>query len=246
MKNICSAILCVLFLFAGLASAQDATERIEKKQGDEKVTVDSGQLFWIFLTTGKTTEGVSDERIQEMQAAHLANFKALAERDKLLTAGPLTDPEKKLRGIVVARAKNERELMSYFDEDPYVQNGYLKIEATKMKFEHGVINTKITPQGLEEYRIVILENNGGEHKESEDERAKNRAFMDQLSADKNVLLSAILPSGKFNRHAVLVMSKNENDEALKQLIAEIPAVKSGLWKTRVFPLYMGKGTLTSS
>jgi uncharacterized protein YciI len=45
-----------------------------------------------------------------MQAAHLANFGRLQKAGKLFTAGPLADPQRKMRGIVVVKAADLKSL----------------------------------------------------------------------------------------------------------------------------------------
>ena len=215
------------------------------KPGTKKLQ-EGGQLYWIFLTTGKSSEGVDKELIEEMQAAHLANFKTLAEQKKLLTAGPISDPEKRLRGIVVVQAHNRDELKAMFKDDPFVQKGYLNVEATEMDFEYGAINTRITPDGLEEFRLVILEKDSKPNEFSESDSKENQSYIAEMSSEKDLLLTAFLPKEGFNRAAILVMAKGENDDSIDQKVSNIPAVKAGVWKFRIFPLLMGKGTLTKA
>ena len=105
-----------MFVFACSLSAQvedskpEPSADAETKKAAPVTTANDTKLFWVFLTTGKSTKGVEKEEVEKMQAEHLANFKRLAEEEKLLLAGPLADPEKKLRGIVVLKAKNQNDL----------------------------------------------------------------------------------------------------------------------------------------
>ena len=221
----------------------------DKKQADEienKDNSETGKLYWIFLTTGKSLEGVASEEVEKMQAAHLGNFKKLAEESKLLTAGPMTDPEKKLRGIVVVKASGPAELNKMFEPDPYVQKGYLTIEATEMEFDHGVINTKITPQGLEEYRLAIIEKVDREADSSSEVASQNKKFISEMNTNPNLLMTVFFPGHKFGRTAVMILKKQENDDAINETLNSIPSIEQGIWKSRVFPLYMGKGSLTPS
>ena len=248
VENFFAKSMTVLLLACcSVSVGQEDTDK-SKKTPETKAEVESAdsKLYWVFLTTGNSTEGVEKERIQEMQAAHLANFKSLAEQEKLLTAGPMSDPEKRLRGIVVVRAKNLDELKSMFGEDPYVQKGYLKIEATEMSFEHGVINTKITPQGLDEFRMVVLEKTSSADEFSDADTKANQAFIADMSSDEELLLTVFLPKADFNRTAVLIMAKGESDQPINEKVNNIPAVKAGVWKSKIFPIYMGKGSLKSS
>ena len=227
----------------GIAQENAANQQTGNK---EKTAVASdAKLYWIFLTTGKSTKDEKPESIEEMQKAHLENFKSLAEEEKLITAGPMKDPDERLRGIVVVKAKNRAELTSFFEDDPYVQEGFLKIEATEMKFNHGAINTKITPQGLEEFRLVIFEKGeAGEMKQ--DQLDQNENYLNELSAEKDLRLTVMLPKGEFNRTALMILTKPNEEKQIEERLREIPAVKSGFWKSKVFPLYMGKGSLSAN
>lgn len=240
--------LVILVFVTGLATHSSAQET---KQSDEAKSMKTEpRLFWIFLNAGKSTEGVDSEKVQEMQREHLANFKKLAEEEKLLTAGPLTDPEKKMRGIVIVRAQSKSVLKEFFQTDPFVQQGYLSIEAIEMNLELGDLNAKINPQGLEEYRLVVFERNGDQNSDatepvsqSEKQDSYGAQIVAQLAKDKDVLLGASFSakSGP-NRHAVIVFAKPEDDEAIAKKVQDIPVVKSGLLRHRLFPLFMGKGT----
>lgn len=243
------AFFLAIVLFGGVTSV--AQEQSADKKVDSEANVsalkDGEQLFWIFLTTGKSSAGVANETIEEMQSAHLANFKVLAEQKKLLTAGPMTDPEKRMRGIVVVRAKNRQEVRAMFKDDPYVQQGYLNVEATEMDFEYGTLNTRITPDGLEEFRLVMLEKNGSASEDPDREsQEENQSYIAEMSTEKDMLLTVFLPKQEFNRTAILIMAKGENDDAINEKVSNIPAVKNGAWKSRIFPLRMGKGTLTKA
>ena len=63
---------------------------------EKKSTPEAASTYWIFLTAGKSSQGTERSEIEKMQAAHLANFGRLYKAGKLLTAGPLADPQKKM------------------------------------------------------------------------------------------------------------------------------------------------------
>lgn len=74
--------------------------------------------YFVFLVTGKSTQGTAAEEVQKMQAAHLENFGRLAKIGDLLAAGPCADPEKIVRGIVVIKATSLADAESKFESDP--------------------------------------------------------------------------------------------------------------------------------
>lgn len=206
-------------------------------------------LFWIFLKTGKSTEGVAAEKVESMQAEHIANFKRLASEGKLLTAGPMQDPEKMLRGMVIVKAENYAEIEEMFSPDPYVQAGYLKTETQRMGISHGKINTQITPQGMSEFLMVMFDESKDKTKLSKDETSETELSLKSLTENEELRLAITFLNQEKPRRGVLVFRKPKDDESRKGIlgrISEIPAVKNGKWRTRVLPLLMGKGSLNDS
>ncbi len=205
------------------------------------------QLFWIFLTTGKSTQGESSEKIQEMQTRHLANFKRLAEEGVLLSAGPVSDPDKKLRGIVIVRASDREKLAEMFQTDPYVTSGYMKIEATPMEILQGAIRTRISPTGLDEFRIAVIEKSDTQSQSRSDQTSPTTpAWSVSWEKDDDVLLSVRLHDKRYGRVGILIMNKPENEQDVVRKINSIPAISNGEWQSQIIPLYLGKGTLVPS
>ena len=111
--------------------------------------------YFVFLTTGKSTEGTAKEDVQKMQMAHLANFTRLAGIGELSAAGPCVDPDKTIRGIVVINASSIADAESKFKPDPYVSGGFMKAEMHQFNKIAGklVIPEDITK--LDKYTLVI-------------------------------------------------------------------------------------------
>ena len=81
---------------------------------------DQTRDYFVFLTTGKSTQGIAADVIQQQQVAHLDNFGRLAKLGSLTVAGPCVDPNKSTRGIVVVHANSVNDAESKFATDPYV------------------------------------------------------------------------------------------------------------------------------
>ena len=135
--------------------------------------------------------------------------------------------------------------------DPFVQQQYLNVEAIEMKLEFGSLDPKITPQGLDEFRLVVVEENGDEAKGSESRSGEEKSMpvfgaelVIKLSQDKDVLLGVSLDAkGKDKKRAVLIFAKPEDEKSIATKMQYIPEFKSGQLRSRIMPLYMGKGTL---
>jgi uncharacterized protein len=67
------------------------------------------------------------EKLEEIQQAHLAHLRELAKAGKLLVAGPLDDqPDPRLRGIEIFRVGSLEEARRLAADDPAVKAGRLE------------------------------------------------------------------------------------------------------------------------
>jgi uncharacterized protein YciI len=68
-----------------------------------------------------------DAKLEEIQNAHIAHLRQLAEAGKLLVAGPLADqPDPRLRGLELFRVGSLDEARKLAEEDPAVKAGRLE------------------------------------------------------------------------------------------------------------------------
>lgn len=116
--------------------------------------------WFIFLETGKPTPD-DKPRVAEMQRGHIDNFRRLFGEKKLFAAGPLRDPSKLKRGIVVVRAADRAGLATLFQPDEYVREGYMTLNATPCTPMKPLATEGIDPNGIEEVRIVLVPRGSG-------------------------------------------------------------------------------------
>ena len=230
-------LLTSAFSFSCLAQEKEPPTQEPEAKAPEN-------LYWVFLTTGKSLEGIERTEIEAMQAEHLSNFRRLAEEGKLLTAGPMSDPENVRQSIVVLKAGHLEELAGMFREDPYVKQGYMKVDSCKMQFELGKIHTRVAPKGMEELRIVVLERNPESETSLDADTKKQTTDFLKVQYDlKKLNLSIRLFDVKHNCRHILVFPKQDSDDDILKIVNEIPAVKSGFWKQKTMPIFMGKGSI---
>ena len=114
-----------------------------------------GDLWFAFLETGRPTPADKDA-VAAMQRGHIENFKRLFAEGRLLAAGPLADPSRHKRGIVVLRGASLDELARYFQPDDYVREGYMTLNAHRA-VAHTPLHTEgIDASRIEEARIVLI------------------------------------------------------------------------------------------
>jgi len=200
-------------------------------------TADKRPTWFIFLETGKKTPD-DKEAVQKMQAGHIQNFKRLFGEKKLFAAGPLRDPSGKKRGIVVVKAESKAELLTYFQPDDYVREGYMTANAVR-GVVHKPLNTEgIDPDGIEEERIVQIsrptKNPTGE------EKRENDAFLQALVDKGTVGAWYTLESGDV---AEVLFCRTTDTKALEEIFAKSPAVKASKASALIWPQWLGKGVV---
>ena len=91
-----------------------------------------------FLTRGANWTREQTPATAELQKAHLANIKRLAEMKKLVVAGPFGD-DTTLRGIFVFKVASIDEAKALAETDPAVQAGRLVIEMHPWLVPEGIL-----------------------------------------------------------------------------------------------------------
>ena len=81
------------------------------------------------------------DKLDEIQQAHLAHLRELAKAGKLLVAGPLDDqPDPRLRGIEIFRVGSLEEAKRLAGEDPAVKAGRLQPVVMTWYTEKGALS----------------------------------------------------------------------------------------------------------
>ncbi|MFN2576702.1 MAG: YciI family protein [Pyrinomonadaceae bacterium] len=97
-------------------------------------------LYFGFLKKGPNRKEGDDKnpQVQELQKAHIANIKRLAEMKKLVAAGPFGD-DGDLRGIFVFRVGSLQEAKDLTATDPMIKSDRLRIELHPWRAPAGVL-----------------------------------------------------------------------------------------------------------
>lgn len=196
--------------------------------------------FFAFLVTGKNPPKATTEEIQDYQKKHIQNFQRLFGEGKLVTAGPMADPDKTKRGIVVLSVDKKEEIPALFTVDPYVAKGFMELQIHQLSVEFGKLNTdKIDPSGIVENRIVLFAATGGEigrdawkaHVRHWSDKAEScgLAFLGRLSGGKDLVGVGLM--------------RGTNDAAIDAAISGDPLVQSGAIKATKMPQWLSKGVL---
>ena len=172
--------------------------------------------------------------VAAMQAGHLENFKRLFADGKLFAAGPMRDPARVKRGIVVVQAPNRQVLMSYFQPDEYVREGYMTVNAQPAKVHQALNHTGIDPNGIEEHRIVLFS------RAEEKDREAVPVFL-QRALDEGVIGAWYsLEDGPVGE---VVFMRGTDETALRKTMAEYPGLSDQRVTMKIWAQWLGKGVL---
>lgn len=199
--------------------------------------VDNRSTWFIFLESGKKTPA-DKEAVQKMQTGHIQNFKRLFAEKKLFAAGPLKDPSGKKRGIVVVKADSKEELLSYFQPDDYVREGYMIANGVR-SVVHKPLNTEgIDPNGIQEERIVQISR--PVEKLTGEQQRENHAFIQTLVDNGTVGAWYTLETGDM---AEVLFCRTTNTTALESVFAQYPATKTSKASVQIWPQWLSKGVV---
>lgn len=213
------------------------------------MAADQARDYFVFLTTGKSTQGIASDIIQQKQAAHLNNFGRLGKLGSLTIAGPCADPNKKIRGIVVVHGNSIADAESKFAPDPYVSEGFMKAELHQYEALAGKLQLILEVTSMEQSVIVILSRGPKwtEKKPQDELIASNLADFAKKQFNERRLGFAAQFNGQSNidseRIAVMIFRGKEID-SVKGALEAIDLVREELVSFQAFPQYLAKGALT--
>jgi len=203
------------------------------------------KLWWVFLVKGDGPRPSDQAKLQEMQNAHIGNFKRLFGLKKLISAGPLQDPTQFKRGIVVLTVKTKDDVMECFKPDPYVQGKLMNVEAHPVTVEFGHIETqKIDPEGIEENRIVIFGPNPTPPVGPYSKSSRGRHMKHVREDGGKAGLSFYVSVQDDSKVSAIALFHGKDDAAIQEWLDSDPLVKQGVWVVTKMPQWLSKGALT--
>ncbi|AMV33816.1 YciI-like protein [Pirellula sp. SH-Sr6A] len=197
--------------------------------------------FFIFLTTGRTTAGVEKEEVQKMQKLHIDNFVAQGKKGLLFAAGPVADPQKTLRGIVGVRAQDRERVPELFRDDPYVDQGFMKLEINGIDRELGKFEMILDPVGMEEHRLALFTKKESVEAPSQSERNQQWEYWQQVAREGKA--SAAFQFDDRSPRLSVAILKNTGEASVQELVQKDPLLGGGKVDSQIIPLYVSKGVL---
>jgi uncharacterized protein len=142
--------LPLLLAITLLAQAQGAPPSQPKAEGAPPATkpatppVEFESYQFVILQRPEHPREYPQDKLEEIQQAHLAHLLHLAQSGKLLVAGPLDDqPDPRMRGLEIFRAGSIEEAKRLAGEDPAVKAGRLEPVVMTWYTEKGALTFPI-------------------------------------------------------------------------------------------------------
>jgi uncharacterized protein YciI len=197
----------------------------------------STPLWFVFLTTGSGPRPDNQEELLKMQEAHIANFKRRFDEGKLLAAGPLNDPNRFLRGIVILRVPDKPAVLACFEGDPYVENKIMEVDAFRWDADPELINLDLPdPNVIEENRLLLIRQVGPLRAEPQ-RFAAHRAF---AAAAYPSTVSGVSRDGTFRE---IFLFAGTDESGIRASMARDPLAGVEGLQFDLMPLWLAKDVL---
>ena len=240
MKRFFSMLLLTL-LSLNLSQAQTKNRPDQLQMSTYVVGLLYKGPIWTAEKTPKT---------ESLQAGHMANIKKMAEKGKLMAAGPIGDTGQ-LRGIFIFRADSITEIKPLAEADPAIQASRLKIDYRTWWGQKGIGETfaaahKKNPEmkvEMTQYQLVFLLSgpkaisNSGKELEKLQEKHLEHIFK-MLDKKKATVAGPFMEDTELR--GIMVFQVGSVEEA-KRLAEEDPAVKAGRLKVEIHPWWVANG-----
>lgn len=188
------------------------------------------EFYFVFLVTGPTKPPPDENEVNAMQKAHLGNFGKRFNEGKLVAAGPMRDPGKTRRGIVVLTPNKGEDPKKLFAGDPYVENRIMDAVMYKWK-PVGEFAAPPDPNSIVEHRLILIHRS---------DKSDPEDVLMKLSSAKHLGFVSVYGETPGSKDmAAIALSATTNEDNLRRALGEMPAG----FKLELIPLWMAKGTV---
>jgi len=194
-------------------------------------------LYFVFLNTNPDREKLPDDRVAQLQDAHLKNIGQLHSEKKLLAAGPFDGGG----GMFVLQANSLDEAKDLLKTDPAISANRFIIEVLPFQIEKGLLRGADSIYEMTTVQFVRFTHRQDFSGDEAATIALSMPYVEELF-DEN---PSILVYGTFSNHLDgMLMIENTTREDAQKLANAHPAVQAGMISYYVVPLYIAKETFT--
>jgi uncharacterized protein YciI len=196
--------------------------------------------FFVMLNSNPDKPKISDEEVERLQAAHLANIDSLAQIGQLAAAGPFHGGG----GLFILKAKSLEDARRMINSDPAINANRFKTELYPLEMILG----SICPQTSDNYEMVdyqfIKYVPVPDKFEGEDEKKSTK--LDKRHTNfltGNDFSIRLIAAGNFGATSggFLITTRND-EEVFDRLLLYDPWTKSGYFTTEINTLWIALGS----
>jgi uncharacterized protein YciI len=197
---------------------------------------DGNSYYYVSLNTNPDREELSEKKVEELQAAHLANIERLWKERKLPVAGPFYHGG----GLFIFRASSQEEVEELLQSDPAIAAGRFLLEIrpwTQLIGSICEIGEEYEMADYEFFHFTLKE----ERRRPGDEdlsKAARDTFQNSFKTEEDVNVVALAFLGSPDE-AVLIIQGDE--KKAEKLVSEHPYVSSCYWASTHKKLWIADG-----
>jgi len=199
----------------------------------------AGGYFFVMLNPNPNREELPKAKVDEIQAAHIANIDSLYKAGSLVAAGPFNGGG----GLFVLRAESIEEATGILNSDPAVKANRFITELYPMTMNIGSIcplgdNYEMTEYQFLKYQPVKEKIDEMGTEKLKKLQSKHVKFLKEVAHPVHFIAEAVFQpeNGGF-----FVSQKGEED-AIDKFLRNDPLTKSGCFKAELKNLWIAKGT----
>jgi len=199
----------------------------------------TGGYFFVMLNSNPGKAELSKEKVNEIQAAHMANIDSLAKAGSLVAAGPFNGGG----GLFVLRAESLEKAAEILNSDPAVKANRFITELYPMKMNIGSIcpvgeNYEMTEYQFLKYQPVeeIIREKDADKLEKLQKR--HIQFLKETEHPVHFIAEAVFQP----ENGGFIISAKGEAEKIDLFLRNDPWTKSGCFKADLKILWIAKGT----
>jgi len=217
-KNLSHGLLVMALLFSVALSAQSQKD-----------------LFFVFLNSNPDKQEISQEKLENLQAAHLNNIEELAKDDIILASGPFDGGG----GMLILNTENINTANEILQTDPAIKEKRFTTEVFPLMIANNDLCGAKKPYEMVTYQFVRTISDVEYFGDIDAMIRENRIFMANLNNNNDF----VIVQGSFSPYndGLLILDVADA-KAAEKIIKQHPAVKEGQLKYEIKSLWIAKGT----
>ena len=195
--------------------------------------------FFIMLNTNPNKPQISEEEVDKIQAAHLANMDSLADIGQLLATGPFHGGG----GLFIINAESLEKADEILKSDPAVKAGRFITELYPLEMILGSVCQQKGDYEMAEYQFIKFEPVEEKVETSSEKKYSKLNKRHTKFITENLFSIRLIAAGNFgDSNGGFLITEKVNEERLDRLFLYDPWTKSDYFTSRLKVLWIAEGS----